>query len=242
MKPYEFARKLIRAEDCADEEAGHEAGAWLTREQLARTYDTKGDLLRSLNLPRRFKVLELGVRAGYSAEVFLACGARSYFGIDAANGTWWGPGPDAAELIGQAMIDLGERYPKRQISYMLADSHAVGTLNVARELGPYDLIHFDGDQFYAGASQDLNDYLPLLTPNGVAIVDGPPPFSGFDRAARDGARANGFVVTEGYTPFTVEAHNLTGNALRSYPHDLVLRRATEPEQVIVPGPALGIAA
>jgi len=238
MKTYTFPAQLLRDEDCADTDAGHERGAWTTRQQLVGIYTVKHDLVRGL-IPRRgAKVLELGVRAGYSAEVFLAAGARSYVGVDLEDG-WWGE----VGLVEPAMQALAERYPMREIAYMLADSHAPSTIAEIGKLAPFDLIHFDGDQFYDGATQDLRDYMPMLKPTGVAIIDGPPTFGGFDRAGRDWARANGYYVTVAPSPFAIGDEDTNGYAAaRRYPGDLVLRRPVEPEQVIVPGPQLGVAA
>lgn len=121
---------------------------WLVGESAAdvrRIYREKHDLAALLR-PRR--VLEIGVRAGYSAAAFLAgCPAATYLGLDADDTTEHGGWPGAAA---QAREMLGRHFPGR------ASVRVVNTTGL-RELpgGDWDLIHVDGNHSFAGALHDL---------------------------------------------------------------------------------------
>jgi hypothetical protein len=64
------------------------------------------------------------------------------------------------------------RWPRVATTLCVADSHADSTIAAARQAGPYALIHIDGDHSYEGALADLDDYSPLLLPDGLLVVDG----------------------------------------------------------------------
>lgn len=108
------------------------------------------------------KILEIGVRAGYSALSFLkACPNSRYLGIDAENGKhggqngpwmWWAKkilAPYDAILI-----------------------HADSQLMI-NPPGPglFDLIHIDGDHSLSGALHDMELLWPALSRGGTMLVD-----------------------------------------------------------------------
>lgn len=128
-------------------------------EQYVPYYALKHDIAKEFN-PRR--ILEIGVRAGYSAVAFLtACPEARYIGLDADNGkhggeggpwTWW-----AEHLL--------QFYPKASIR--IQDTRELSELPD----GPHDFIHVDGDHTFSGALADLELALHALDPRGVILVD-----------------------------------------------------------------------
>jgi len=124
-------------------------------------------------------ILEIGVRAGYSALAFLsACPKARYVGLDAENGrhggqggpwTPWAKGllePYSAEI---AVVDTQESdsltrlWARRTADFPLPIQVLV--------FGPFDLIHVDGDHSEAGCLHDLRLSLPALAQDGAILVD-----------------------------------------------------------------------
>jgi 2-polyprenyl-3-methyl-5-hydroxy-6-metoxy-1,4-benzoquinol methylase len=95
------------------------------------------------------RILEIGVRFGYSASAFLdACPNAAYLGID-----------NDSEVSGgqKGAIQWARRVTEKfDATYLIADSQQLEEFPG----GPYDLIHVDGQQDGAGSIQDLRKALP----------------------------------------------------------------------------------
>lgn len=108
-------------------------------------YRMKWAIARVLG-PRR--ILEVGVRFGYSAAAFLdACPEAEYLGID----------NDSEEFGGyKGAIEWARRITREaRATYLLADSQQLAEFPG----GPYDLIHVDGQQDGDGSFRDLSKAL-----------------------------------------------------------------------------------
>ena len=106
-------------------------------------------------------ILEIGVRAGYSAYSFLsACPDAKYTGIDAENGTHGGQG-------GPWMWWAKELLEDYDTTFIEADSQKMHRIDG----GPFDFIHIDGDHTKEGLLHDLKICWPVLAEGGVIIVD-----------------------------------------------------------------------
>jgi 2-polyprenyl-3-methyl-5-hydroxy-6-metoxy-1,4-benzoquinol methylase len=95
------------------------------------------------------RILEIGVRFGYSAAAFLdACPNATYLGIDV----------DSEDFGGhKGAIQWARRVTEgSNAEYLIADSQKLDELPG----GPYDLIHIDGQQDGAGSIRDLLKALP----------------------------------------------------------------------------------
>jgi 2-polyprenyl-3-methyl-5-hydroxy-6-metoxy-1,4-benzoquinol methylase len=95
------------------------------------------------------RILEIGVRFGYSAAAFLdACPDATYLGIDV----------DSEDFGGhKGAIQWARRItPESRADYLIADSQQLDEFPG----GPYDLIHIDGQQDGAGSIRDLLKALP----------------------------------------------------------------------------------
>jgi hypothetical protein len=134
---------------------------WLSAEtpdNVRRCYDWKYRLARLLQ-PRR--ILEIGVRFGYSAAAFLAASpGAEYYGVDADNGTHGGiPG-----AYREALAMLTRQFPHSVIK--------VARLDTQREIpegSGYDLVHVDADHTYEGCLSDLR--LAARLGNRWVLVD-----------------------------------------------------------------------
>ncbi|MEO8597397.1 MAG: methyltransferase domain-containing protein [Candidatus Solibacter sp.] len=109
-------------------------------------YRLKWAIARAL-APRR--ILEIGVRYGYSAAAFLdACPGAEYLGIDADSETFGGI---------KGAIEWARRVTRgKRAEYLVADSQQFTEFPG----GVYDLIHVDGQQDGAGSLRDLRLALP----------------------------------------------------------------------------------
>ncbi len=108
-------------------------------------YRMKWAIARVLQ-PRR--ILEVGVRFGYSAAAFLdACPGAEYLGID----------NNSEEFGGyKGALDWARRITRdAKAAYLLADSQQLAEFPG----GPYDLIHVDGQQDGDGSFRDLSKAL-----------------------------------------------------------------------------------
>ena len=112
------------------------AGTW------QRCYEGKFDIALKLK-PRR--ICEIGVRAGYSAFMFLrACPDAFLLGIDNDSNTHGG----VAGLVNHARELLHKE--NRDFALLLYDSQRLDRLP-----GAFDLVHVDGDHSYQGTFHDL---------------------------------------------------------------------------------------
>ncbi len=121
-------------------------------------YRVKYDIAKQINPAR---ILEIGVRAGYSAYAFLcACPNAEYLGIDAENNKHGGKGgpwiPWAEKILSSFKVEL-----------KVADTQKMDRI----EGGPFDLIHVDGDHSMKGALHDMRICWLSLSGDGVLFVD-----------------------------------------------------------------------
>jgi hypothetical protein len=117
-------------------------------------------------LLRPVKVLEIGVRYGYSAAAFLAAGAETYLGIDADAGGHGGV-PGAAAW---AVASLRRHFPAARVEVRVLDTRDVNTLPDPFPGGRWDLIHVDGDHTEAGCLHDL-ELAWAARPNFILVDD-----------------------------------------------------------------------
>jgi hypothetical protein len=120
---------------------------WLCEESpgdVRWCYDWKFRLAQVLQ-PRR--ILELGVRFGYSAAAFLAASpAAEYYGVDADNGANGG----TVGAYREARAMLAREFADRTITVHKLDTQK----RIPRGKG-YDLVHVDADHSYEGCLNDL---------------------------------------------------------------------------------------
>jgi len=117
-------------------------------------------------ISRKYKpkrIIEIGVRAGYSAYGFLtAVPNAEYFGFDAENGTHGGergPYMDWAK-------DILSIFPN--VKYKKIDTQTIDSLGEIKA----DFIHVDGDHSYQGVLHDLElVFNHHLDEHGVILVD-----------------------------------------------------------------------
>jgi len=145
-------------------------------ERVRRIYREKYAVAKRLQ-PN--SLLEIGVRAGYSAAAFLsACPGLAYHGIDADledHGGW--PGAPA-----RALAMLRGRFG-RDGCVTVADTARLGALPP----GPWDLVYVDGDHTYEGCYRDLRLAL-AAGPRWVLVDDVTLLPDTVGRAARDFVR------------------------------------------------------
>ena len=124
-------------------------------------YAVKHALAKEFNPSR---ILEIGVRAGYSALAFLsACPDATYTGFDAENGKHGGQGgpwtPWAVKLLQDYHVTIW------------ADIDTQKLANIPTMHGTFDFIHIDGDHTTKGVLHDMTLCWPVLNKGGVMIVD-----------------------------------------------------------------------
>jgi len=132
---------------------------------LGRYQEYKKYYMVKHNLCMEFQpdhILEIGVRAGYSALAFLsACPDAHYVGLDAENGKhggangpwmWW-----AKEIL--AHFD--------HVRLKQCDTQKISELDE----GEFDFVHIDGDHSFKGALHDMNLCWPHISSGGVMLVD-----------------------------------------------------------------------
>lgn len=107
-------------------------------------------------------ILEIGVRAGYSAFSFLsACPTARYVGLDAENNKHGGQGgPWTPWAIG-----ILKPY---DATVEIANTQKLDTLE---PYGRFAFIHVDGDHTTAGCAHDLRMAFGVLLPGGAVLVD-----------------------------------------------------------------------
>jgi hypothetical protein len=109
-------------------------------------------------------IVEIGVRAGYSAWTFMqACGWAQYFGIDANNGQHGGEGGEDGSYKKWAEHLL------RPYDFELIDldTQKVQQLPIKQA----DFFHIDGDHTTRGVMHDLRLCWSCLRPGGAILVD-----------------------------------------------------------------------
>ncbi len=121
---------------------------WPATEQMENVMGYYDGKYRAAALVRARSILEIGVRAGYSAAAFLsACPGASYTGIDADINRHGG----REGLFAWARETLPRSFPESVFAFHTADSRHLSRLPGER----YDLIHVDGDHSYEGCVHDL---------------------------------------------------------------------------------------
>lgn len=129
-------------------------------EQYKGYYAVKHAIAREV-APKR--ILEIGVRAGYSALAFMtACPKAEYVGVDAETGKHGGEGGPwmwwAKTLLKGFNVNL----------YKL-DSQQLDAL--PEHLGNFDFVHVDGDHSFEGALHDMELCWPKVNVGGAMLVD-----------------------------------------------------------------------
>ena len=136
-------------------------------------YDAQARIARA-HAPRT--VCEIGVRAGYSAYVWMteSPNAKVYLGIDMDDQARYG-GPwlwHARKLLDTLDIewDIWEQ-----------DSQEMTVIAPFQ----FDLIHVDGDHTFEGCMHDMKICWPAVAPGGVMVVDDATYLPGPVRAVRE---------------------------------------------------------
>jgi hypothetical protein len=129
-------------------------------DQYREYYHTKYDLAKRV-APKT--IVEIGVRAGYSAWAFLcACPTAKYYGFDAENGTHGGRGgpwaPWARKMLAERGFDVEIAAP--------ADTQSMDKMPIAA-----DLYHVDGDHTPDGVYHDLTICFEAAPVGAVLLVD-----------------------------------------------------------------------
>lgn len=111
-------------------------------------------------------VLEIGVRAGYSAFAMLSANPNMYYrGIDINQGVHGG-------FAGSVYFALGllkYHFPEASVGISILDSQQMQFLDtLAPNSGKFDLAHIDGDHTYTGATHDMELCLPYCR---LMVVD-----------------------------------------------------------------------
>jgi len=114
------------------------------------------------------KLLEFGVRSGYSGVVFSKAvqGKKSYFGVD--------PNLYVPNGLGRARDTFKElQKEKSDLEYFLIEGFSSSTA-VQKTLGysaPFEIIHIDGEHTYFGKILDLWIAKNLISKDGYILVD-----------------------------------------------------------------------
>lgn len=112
-----------------------------------KLYDEKHAIIKSVKEVK--DILEIGVRAGYSAWTFLqAFPEARYVGLDAHNGTHGGAGGETGVYEAWAKKILAE------YNATLIRMDTQGETDISH-LGKFDFIHIDGDHTADGVYHDL---------------------------------------------------------------------------------------
>lgn len=177
------------------------------QDALVGYYATKAATAASVH-PRR--ILEIGVRAGYSAAAFLhSAPTATYVGID-VNRKGHGGVPG---MIDHAREVLPVTFPDAAIEIHEMDSQAESTRDFLLALEKFDLIHIDGDHSIRGCLSDLRLARELVAPGKFILVD--------DLKMEPVAQAvNKFTAETGWSwaPFPT----LTSEALFTAPQESIL--------------------
>lgn len=110
------------------------------------------------------RILEIGVRFGYSARSFLfAAPKASYLGLDIDEPSW-GPYSGVPRLW--ATERLRELYPYNSINTYKIDTQKEKPSFVSES---FDFIHIDADHSYEGALNDMENFWPFCS--NTMVVD-----------------------------------------------------------------------
>lgn len=114
------------------------------------------------------KLLEIGVRTGYVGVCFAKAVKKPsfYCGVD--------PNlylPDGLQRARRSFEILSEHYPGFHHRCLLGYSDNSSIQKQLHRLGPFDLIHIDGDHTLTGKLVDLHLARSLLGPQGIVLVD-----------------------------------------------------------------------
>lgn len=151
-------------------------------------------------------ILEIGVRAGYSAAAFLQAGHTKIFtGLDLNAGTWGGVmgfQAHAEKALGKYGVEA---------TFITGDSQDLTALPG----GPYDLVHVDGDHSREGALHDVT----LALDSGAKWVlvddyDFIPPVAYGANAALRGRHVRAWHVWDGGYRGNLLIENLEATATR----------------------------
>jgi predicted O-methyltransferase YrrM len=147
----------------------HASDPWVRDEQPGVIQSIYLDkfLLASLVRPKR--ILEIGVRAGYSAAAFLsACPEASYYGVDCDASTYGGvPG-----MFDYAQKMLRQKFPQCELRFFKKNSqHETPETLLDGYMGPFDLAHVDADHSKLGCLNDLRLARQLVSPKGWILLD-----------------------------------------------------------------------
>lgn len=108
------------------------------------------------------RILEVGVRKGYSAFAFLSARPDAhYLGIDNLSGTFGGTGD--SYIWAERLL---RRFPNATLLH--ADTQQMADYFSATKL---DLVHIDGDHTTAGCLHDMNLFWRWVRPGGLMVVD-----------------------------------------------------------------------
>ena len=102
------------------------------------------------------RILEIGVRAGYSAYCFLsACPDAFYLGVDIEYSKYT---PYARKILSKFA----------NVNMIIVDSQMINDFHFA---GGFDMIHIDGNHDYKPQFRDMEMSIRNLADNGVMVVD-----------------------------------------------------------------------
>lgn len=119
------------------------------------------------------RILEIGVRAGYSAAAFLyANPSATYIGLD-MNQSIKGLAPwgGRKNFMHHAQDTLRARYPQATVVTYEVDSQSPATRLMVEAMEPFDLVHVDGDHSEAGCLSDLYLARDVVRPGGFILAD-----------------------------------------------------------------------
>lgn len=128
-----------------------------------KIYQQKYEIMSGLKGVK--KILEIGVRAGYSAYTFMqAFPDAAYIGLDANNGTHGGQGGNDGRYM---------EWAKKILSPYNACVIECDTQKLHIPFCAFDFIHVDGDHTPEGVYHDLELVYPSLakTENAAILVD-----------------------------------------------------------------------
>lgn len=131
-------------------------------EEYKGYYKIKYDICKKQN-PK--KIVEIGVRAGYSAWTFLqACPEAKYIGIDANNGTHGGAGGEDGRYFEWTRNILS----KYNFELIELDTQLV---DIIVNIQDVDFFHVDGDHTTQGVQHDLDLAFNSINDSGLILID-----------------------------------------------------------------------